>query len=137
MSVCPFCEIGGGRRPAHCVYDDEQLFVLLDRDSLGFGHCMVIPKVHVSKLYELPEEVRRAVFEFATRAASRLETALRVRAVALVAIGSGLPHAHLHLVPHDDPDVLIHPDRYMRRKTDDELADDARRLAERVTLASA
>ncbi|PYN83368.1 MAG: hypothetical protein DMD96_02615 [Candidatus Rokuibacteriota bacterium] len=96
---------------------------------------MVIPKLQVSKLYELPAKLRQVVFGFATNAAATLEKALGVKAVALVAFGSGLPHAHLHLVPHDDPDVLKHPDRYIRHKTDGELAEDARRLAERVTLA--
>jgi histidine triad (HIT) family protein len=135
MISCPFCEIAGGRRPAHCLYDDERLFVLLDRESLAFGHCMVIPKVHVAKLYELPVQLQRAVFEFASEVAVKLESALDVKAVAFVAIGSGLPHAHLHLVPHNDPDVPQHPSRYIRLKTDDELAEDAHQLAQRVRLS--
>lgn len=135
MTECPFCEILRSGLPAHCLHEDERLFVLLDRDSLAFGHCMVIPKVHVEKVYDLPAELRERFFAFATGAAKRLERALAVKAVALVAFGSGLPHAHLHLVPHDEADVVMNPTRHVRHKTDDELAEDASRLAERMTLA--
>lgn len=136
MRDCPFCEIGQGETPPHCLYDDSRLFVLLDRASLAFGHCMVIPKVHVTKVYELPEEIRRPFFEFAATAARKLERALGVRAVGLVAFGSGLPHAHLHLVPHDDPEVLNNPLQWIRTKNDEELAEEARQLSEVVSLGA-
>lgn len=136
MSDCAFCEIVDGASAPGCLYRDQSLVVLLDRESLGFGHCMVIPRQHVAKVYDLPEAVLRDFFAFAAESASRLERGLRVGAVGLVAFGSGFPHAHLHLIPHSDADVLMHPTRYAQQKTDEELAADVTALSGLVSLGS-
>lgn len=44
---CGFCEIAERGLQAHGLYEDEFAFVILDRDSRGFGHCMVIARRHV------------------------------------------------------------------------------------------
>jgi diadenosine tetraphosphate (Ap4A) HIT family hydrolase len=50
-----------------------------------------------------------ALFHFAQRVARRLQGATRKKAVGFVAFGTGLPHAHLHLVPMDTHEVLLKP----------------------------
>ncbi|GEM_PF-3903616 len=46
-----------------------------------------------------------------------------VRSVAYVASGSGVQHVHLHLVPHNDPDVLMNPLNYIKKLDGNELAE--------------
>ncbi len=118
---CPFCQITDEGLPPQGLYEDEVLFVILDRESLAFGHCMVVPKRHVVKVYELEQQEYIVFFEFAKRFALQLEQALKVKAVGLVAFGSGLPHAHLHLVPHNTSRVLVYPREYAKVLSDEEL----------------
>jgi histidine triad (HIT) family protein len=128
---CPFCRISSAGQPdlpPHLLYEDALLMVLLDRQSLGPGHCMVIPRRHVTEIHELNEIEYLALFQLARRLAHCLKEVSRTRAVAFVAFGSGLAHAHLHLVPHDEDAVLLEPLKYLRNLSDEELQQDATRI---------
>ncbi len=128
MPDCPFCYIATQGLPPHGVYEDERSFVMLDRESLGFGHCLVIPKRHAAKVYELDANEYHALFGLAQRLAIQLEGVLRTQAVGYVAFGSGVPHAHLHLIPHTDARVLLYPREYVTHRSDAEVRVDAARL---------
>jgi histidine triad (HIT) family protein len=125
---CPFCNIVAGDLPPHGLFEDDDTFVILDRKALSFGHCMVVPKRHVVKLYDLAPSEHARVLALAQRLASTLEQFLECKSVAYLAFGSGLPHAHLHLVPHDDPGVVLEPLKHVQTCTDEKLARDADRL---------
>lgn len=64
------------------------------------GHTLVIPKVEVDKVYELPEEDYRALWETVRKVAAHMEEKLGARTLMKV-IGTDVPHAHVHLMPHD------------------------------------
>ena len=106
---CDFCRISAEGLPAHGLYEDEQFFVMLDRNSLGLGHCMIIPRVHVGAVEELDPDSYQRLFALAARLSPRLKAATGRRAIGFVAFGLS-PHAHLHLVPMDDSDVLERPE---------------------------
>jgi histidine triad (HIT) family protein len=142
MIDCTFCRLiaRGSAGAPHLMYEDDSCVALLDRESLGWGHCMVIPKRHVGEVQDLDEREYLHLFLVARRLAASLKEATGARAVGYVAFGSGLPHAHLHLVPHDDPKILTEPRRYLRRLSDDELTANAARLRphlERLVIRSA
>lgn len=109
VDACPFCRIARAGLPPHGLYEDEAFLLLLDPDSLGRAHCLLIPKRHVAQVHDLGEQEYSALFLLAKQLAPCLQRATRARAVGYVAFGSGLPHAHLHLVPHDEPAELEHP----------------------------
>jgi histidine triad (HIT) family protein len=128
---CLFCRIssaGPPDLPPHLLYEDAVLMVLLDRQSLGPGHSMIIPRRHVTEIHELNEVEYLALFQLAHMLAPCLKEVMRTRAVGFVAFGSGLPHAHLHLVPHDEDAVLLEPLKYLRNLSDEELQRDAARI---------
>jgi histidine triad (HIT) family protein len=132
VAGCPFCELLGDGLPAHAIWEDGTCFVLLDRESLGFGHCMVIPRRHVGTVYDLPEDDYCAVFRVARELAPRLARATNQHAVGYVTFGTGLPHAHLHLVPMSQDSVLSAPRPTLL--SDDTLTSHAQQL--RSILAS-
>lgn len=78
---CAFCAIALGLRPAHVVYESPHVIALLDILPLRPGHTLVIPKRHVKRLSEVPEEDARALGAAVTRVA---------RAVAEGASGGAL-----------------------------------------------
>ena len=133
MAACPFCQLAA-TPAAHELYRDDAFFIVLDRESLAFGHCMIIPKKHVTKVYDLSDEECAALFALAAKFARLLEVKLKVKAVGLVIFGSGLPHAHVHLVPHNDSRVLTHPHEYLKQLSADQLSADARQI--RILLTS-
>jgi histidine triad (HIT) family protein len=124
--ICSFCTILRDGLFPITVSTDEFCFVPLDRQSLAFGHCMVIPRTHVRSVYELDPDTHQGVFSLAKRPAPRLARAAGRKAVGYVALGTGLPHAHLHLVPMDAHEVLLQPEP--AAVSDDTLADWARQL---------
>lgn len=126
--VCPFCTIAREGLPPHGLFENDHAFVLLDRKPLCFGHCMVVPKAHVEKVYELDSEPYAAVFSLAQRLAAVLGPSLDCPSVAYLAFGSGLPHAHLHLVPHEDPNVVLEPLKHVRILSNEQLEREAHRL---------
>src|SRR5512132_4137913 len=98
ITACDFCEFFAKGLPRHGLYLTLSVAVVLDRESLGFGHCMVIGRSHVQKIYELTEPLYAEVFDVARRLAPHLELAAAARAVAFVSFGTGMPHAHVPLV---------------------------------------
>lgn len=132
---CVFCNLASSGVD-YMVFENDDLFVIPDRDSLGYGHVMIVPKEHVAKVYNLDGITYRRLFELAKLLSNQLELATSKRAVAYTAFGSGLPHAHLHLVPHDDDSVLLTPAKYATRKTVSELRQMAVRLREQLDLSS-
>lgn len=128
VETCPFCQIIIQEGINYLIYEDNAFIVIPDRDSLGYGHCMIIPKQHVAKVYELDEDTYAGLFTLAKNFAGKLEGITAKKAVAYTAFGSGLPHAHLHLVPHDDIDVLVNPTHHITRRTPEELREMAQKL---------
>ena len=81
MASCPFCRLAAEGLPAHGLYEDPRFVVILDKASLGFGHCMLIPKQHVVEVHELSQEVYVALFLLAKALAARLKAATGARAI--------------------------------------------------------
>jgi len=61
MQDCVFCRIVRGEIPATKVYEDDEVLAFHDIRPLAPVHFMIIPKAHVSSLYEANES-HRAVF---------------------------------------------------------------------------
>ncbi|RYY81993.1 MAG: HIT family protein [Chitinophagaceae bacterium] len=96
MSI--FTKIIAGEIPSYKITENERFFAFLDIFPLREGHVLVIPKVEVDKLYELPDEYLSGMLLFAQPIARAIEKAFGKR-VGMSVIGIEVPHAHLHLVP--------------------------------------
>ncbi|TCJ18828.1 HIT family protein [Flaviaesturariibacter flavus] len=96
MSI--FTKIIAGEIPSYKIAEDERFFAFLDIFPLREGHVLVIPKVEVDKIYDLPEEYLSGMLVFAQPIAKAIEKAFGKR-VGMAVIGIEVPHAHLHLVP--------------------------------------
>ena len=96
-----FSKIVAGEIPCYKIYEDEKTLAFLDIAPETPGHTLVIPKVEVDKIYELPDEDYRAVWETVRKVAKRMEEVLGVRTLMKV-IGTDVPHAHVHLMPFDE-----------------------------------
>ncbi|MBR2658674.1 HIT family protein [Candidatus Saccharibacteria bacterium] len=95
-----FSKIVAGEIPCYKIYEDERTMAFLDIAPETPGHTLVIPKTEVDKVYELPPEDYAALWETVRKVAVRMEEVLGARTLLKV-IGTDVPHAHVHLMPHD------------------------------------
>lgn len=100
MEESVFTKIVKGEIPAYKIYEDEKTLAFLDIHPESMGHVLVIPKVQVDKIYELPEEDYEALWASVKKVAKRMEEVLGQRTLMKV-IGTDVPHAHVHLMPYD------------------------------------
>lgn len=96
-----FSKIISGEIPCYKIYEDDKTFAFLDIHPETRGHTLVVPKVEVDKIYELPDDDYQALMATAKKLSSHLEKATGNRIIWKV-IGTDIPHAHIHLEPLDE-----------------------------------
>ena len=96
METSVFTKIVKGEIPCYKIYEDKETLAFLDIHPESMGHVLVIPKVQVDKVYELPEKEYKALWATVKKVAKRMEEVLGVRTLMKV-VGTDVPHAHVHL----------------------------------------
>ena len=54
--MCLFCEIAAHRVTAHLVDETDRTVTILDTDPVNEGHVLILPKLHVDSIVDLPDE---------------------------------------------------------------------------------
>jgi len=103
---CVFCDIISGKAEAYTVYEDETSLCILDINPYTKGHCLVIPKRHVTWWHEMTSEENDSVFRTARTIANRMMKAFSPDFVFMYTRGKRVPHAHVFLVPSFKDDIL-------------------------------
>lgn len=109
MSPCTFCAVVAGGTPAAMVLEDEHLVAFLDVRPVFKGHTLLVPRVHVDTLPDLPAALRDPFLEAGQRLSRAMTTALGAQG-SFVAVNNtvsqSVPHLHLHVVPRTKGDGL-------------------------------
>jgi histidine triad (HIT) family protein len=106
---CVFCAIVERRAPAHVVLDDEHAVAFLDARPLFPGHVLVVPRVHVETLTDLPQAEVGAFFAVVQRVAGAVERGLESDGTFVAnnnRVSQSVPHMHVHVVPRRKGDGL-------------------------------
>lgn len=99
MNDSIFTKIIKGEIPCHKVYEDDKTIAFMDIHPVQEGHVLVVPKVQIDKLYDLPDDDYLALMTVAKKIASRMQEVLDPPRIAWAVEGFEVPHAHIHLVP--------------------------------------
>jgi histidine triad (HIT) family protein len=94
-----FTRIIQGEIPSYKVAEDEDHLAFLDIRPLRKGHTLVIPKLEVDHLFDLPEELHSNLWKFARKVGRAVHSSMPGERVASVVLGMEVPHAHIHLIP--------------------------------------
>jgi histidine triad (HIT) family protein len=94
-----FSKIISGEIPSYKIAEDEKFFAFLDIFPLREGHVLVVPKIEVDNLFDLPGEYLTEILKFAQPIAKAIEKSFRCNRCGISVIGLEVPHAHLHLIP--------------------------------------
>lgn len=115
-----FSKIIAGEIPSYRIAENERFFAFLDIFPLREGHVLVVPKIEVDNLFDLPAEYLKEILEFAQPIARAIEKSFRCNRCGLSVIGLEVPHAHIHLVPINSSNDLNF-NQHKEKASDDSL----------------
>lgn len=122
MEDCVFCQIVAGQIPCHKVWEDEDFLAFLNIHPLDVGHTLVVPKKHCRWVWDLPSPACRQAsgrqevgnfseyFQTVKKIALLLKEKLGAEWIEMNVVGTDIPHAHVHLIPHCQKRNLIAKD---------------------------
>ncbi len=99
MTDSIFTKIIRGEIPCHKVYEDEKTYAFLDIHPKTPGHVLVVPKIEIDSLWDLPDGDYQSLMRASKTIAKRIEEVLLPRRVGMMVEGVGVPHAHVHVFP--------------------------------------
>ncbi len=111
MTGCLFCAIAA-REPdaqADVVLEDDEFVAFLDRRPVFKGHVLLVPRLHVVTLPDLPAELRDGFLAAAQRLATALVTGLGAQGSFVAmnnTVSQSVAHLHMHVVPRTKGDGL-------------------------------
>jgi histidine triad (HIT) family protein len=106
---CLFCAVLAGSEPSHVVLDEPDVVAFLDHRPVFKGHLLVIPRVHVVTLPDLPPELLAPVFGVVARCATAMVEGLGADGSWVAQnniVSQAVPHLHVHVVPRRRGDGL-------------------------------
>jgi histidine triad (HIT) family protein len=106
---CLFCRIIDGAEQAQVVLDEPFTLGFLDTRPVFKGHVLLVPKIHVDTLVDLPSELLPVLMGAAQRTARAVVEGLGAQG-SFVAVNNvvsqSVPHLHVHVVPRTKGDGL-------------------------------
>lgn len=106
---CGFCAVLRGEQKVVLIHENDRLMSFLDHRPLFHGHVLLIPKIHVLLMSELPEDRVQEFFMEAQRLEWAVETALEADGSMILinnVVSQSVPHLHLHVIPRRKKDGL-------------------------------
>lgn len=94
-----FSKIIAGEIPCYKVIESEKFFAFLDIYPIQKGHVLVVPKIEVDKIFDVPNNYLSEILIFAKPIAHAIEKSISCNRVSIVTVGLEVPHAHIHLIP--------------------------------------
>lgn len=106
---CLFCAIIAGEKPGQLVFDDETAVGFLDVRPVFKGHVLMVPRIHVETLTDLPVELVGPFFARVRTVTAAVEHGLTAAGTFVAMnnrISQSVPHLHAHIVPRNRKDGL-------------------------------
>ena len=105
MNDCIFCKIIANEIPSVVVYEDDVIKAFLDISQATCGHTLVVPKKHVTDIFEYDENLASAVFARIPKIAKALKKFdPTIQGLNIVNNNGEVAyqsvfHSHIHLIP--------------------------------------
>lgn len=101
-----FSKIIKGDIPCYKIAESDKFIAFLDIEPLVEGHILVVPKIEVDKVFDVPNDYLAEMLVFAKPVAHAIEKTFDCKRCGISVIGLEVPHAHMHLVPINSADDL-------------------------------
>jgi histidine triad (HIT) family protein len=106
---CTFCSIATGEAEADVVLDEPDFVGFLDRRPVFKGHVLLVPRVHVGTLLDLPDALHAGLTSASQRLAAAAVAGLGSQGTFVAmnnVVSQSVPHLHVHVVPRTKGDGL-------------------------------
>ena len=100
MSI--FTKIINKEIPSYVIKESDLFYAFLDIFPLQKGHVLVVPKIEIDKIFDLPDQYLSELLVFAKPIAKSIEKTFSCNRVSIVTVGLEVPHAHVHLIPMNE-----------------------------------
>ena len=101
-----FTKIINGEIPSYKISEDEHCYAFLDIFPLAKGHTLVVPKMEVDYIFDLPNDIYAHLNLFAKNVSHAIEKAVPCERIGTAVIGLEVPHTHIHLIPINSVDDI-------------------------------
>ncbi|MBO0462411.1 HIT family protein [Enterococcus sp. DIV2381] len=140
MDNCIFCKIIKQEIPSYKIYEDEKIYAFLDISQSTKGHTLIIPKEHVTDIFEYNEELASDVFARIPKIARSIEKAFpEMEGLNIINNNRELAyqtvfHSHIHLIPRysKQDDFSIHFGNHQADYTAEEMTAIQEQIKEQV-----
>jgi histidine triad (HIT) family protein len=116
-----FSKIIAGQIPSYKIAESDRFFAFLDIFPLQKGHVLVVPKIEVDKIFDVPETYLSELLLFAKPIANAIEASFDCNRVSMVTVGLEVPHAHVHLIPINEADDINFANDKLKLSTEEFL----------------
>ena len=82
-----FSRIISGEIPCYKIAENEKFLAFLDAFPLTNGHALVVPKIEVDYIFDLPDELLSEILLFSRPIAKAIEAAIPCARVGVSVIG--------------------------------------------------
>ncbi len=94
-----FSRIITGDIPSYKISESEKFIAFLDIEPLVKGHVLIVPKIEVDKIFDVPDDYLAEILVFAKPIAHAIEKTFNCKRCGVSVVGLEVPHAHMHLIP--------------------------------------
>jgi histidine triad (HIT) family protein len=106
---CLFCRVVAGDVDAERVLDTDEMVGFLDHRPVFKGHVLLVPRLHVVTLPDLPARLRDPFLAAGQRLAAAMVDGLGAQGSFVAmnnTVSQSVAHLHLHVVPRTKGDGL-------------------------------
>lgn len=136
MENCIFCKIIDQEIPSYKIYEDDKVYAFLDISQATKGHTLVVPKQHVTDIFEYDDTLAADVFARIPKIARAIENAFpEMEGLNILNNNKELAyqsvfHSHIHLVPRysKKDDFSIH----FGNHTDQQIPEEMQTIADKI-----
>ncbi len=127
---CIFCQIIAGKIQSRKIYEDEQVFAVLDINPANPGHTLLLTKEHYSIMPQLSDDEIAHVFMVAKSLSNCMLRSIDAQGTNLIvangiAAGQRAQHFMVHIIPRKENDDVnfVLPQKTIEEKEIEAIGD--------------
>ncbi len=129
-----FSQIINKKIPADIVFENECCIAFMDIMPIQKGHVLVVPKLEVDNIFDLPLNTYTTLFSFARKISIAMKKTFNCRRIGVSVIGFEIPHAHIHLIPINHIDDMDFKNKKIIKKKELKLI--AKKISKEIELSA-
>ncbi len=129
-----FSQIINKKIPADIVFENEDCIAFMDIMPIQKGHVLVVPKLEVDNIFDLPLNTYTSLFSFARKISIAMKKTFNCKRIGVSVIGFEIPHAHIHLIPINHIDDMDFNNKKVIKKHELKLI--AKKISKEINLST-